>query len=404
MAISEKVLDELLKDYKVPEDLTGEKGIFRELKKRLLERVLNAELTEHLGYEKNAQKLPTSEENARNGYTRKKIQTKDDKIELDIPRDRTGEFEPQLIKKHQRRFDGFDDKIISMYAYGMTTRDIQGHLKEMYGIDVSPSLISEVTDAIIEDVKVWQTRPLEELYPIMYLDCIVVKCHEDGVIRNKSVFLALGVNMEGRKELLGMWIAHNEGAKFWLNVVTELKNRGVKDIFIACVDGLKGFPEAIQTVFPETQVQLCIVHMIRASLKYVSFKDRKAVVSDLKNIYGANTAEESEMMLERFAEQWNKKYPTISKQWRQNWENIIPFFAWPEDIRKAIYTTNAIESVNHSLRKVLKTRGALPSDDAVFKLLFLALKRISKKWTMPVHNWKSALSQFAIRFAGRFPL
>jgi len=404
MAISEKVLDELLKDYKVPEDLTGEKGIFRELKKRLLERVLNAELTEHLGYEKNAQKPPTSEENARNGYTRKKIQTKDDKIELDIPRDRTGEFEPQLIKKHQRRFDGFDDKIISMYAYGMTTRDIQGHLKEMYGIDVSPSLISEVTDAIIEDVKAWQTRPLEELYPIMYLDCIVVKCHEDGVIRNKSVFLALGVNMEGRKELLGMWIAHNEGAKFWLNVVTELKNRGVKDIFIACVDGLKGFPEAIQTVFPETQVQLCIVHMIRASLKYVSFKDRKAVVSDLKKIYGSNTAEESEMMLESFAAQWDNKYPTISKQWRQNWENIIPFFAWPEDIRKAIYTTNAIESVNHSLRKVLKTRGALPSDDAVFKLLFLALKRISKKWTMPVHNWKRALSQFAIRFAGRFPL
>jgi len=404
MAISEKVLDELLKDYKVPEDLTGEKGIFRELKKRLLERVLNAELTEHLGYEKNAQKPPTSEENARNGYTRKKIQTKDDKIELDIPRDRSGEFEPQLIKKHQRRFDGFDDKIISMYAYGMTTRDIQGHLKEMYGIDVSPSLISEVTDAIIEDVKAWQTRPLEELYPIMYLDCIVVKCHEDGVIRNKSVFLALGVNMEGRKELLGMWIAHNEGAKFWLNVVTELKNRGVKDIFIACVDGLKGFPEAIQTVFPETQVQLCIVHMIRASLKYVSFKDRKAVVSDLKKIYGSNTAEESEMMLESFAAQWDNKYPTISKQWRQNWENIIPFFAWPEDIRKAIYTTNAIESVNHSLRKVLKTRGALPSDDAVFKLLFLALKRISKKWTMPVHNWKRALSQFAIRYAGRFPL
>ena len=404
MAISEKVLDELLKDYKVPEDLTGEKGIFRELKKRLLERVLNAELTEHLGYEKNAQKPPTSEENARNGYTRKKIQTKDDKIELDIPRDRSGEFEPQLIKKHQRRFDGFDDKIISMYAYGMTTRDIQGHLKEMYGIDVSPSLISEVTDAIIEDVKAWQTRPLEELYPIMYLDCIVVKCHEDGVIRNKSVFLALGVNMEGRKELLGMLIAHNEGAKFWLNVVTELKNRGVKDIFIACVDGLKGFPEAIQTVFPETQVQLCIVHMIRASLKYVSFKDRKAVVSDLKKIYGSNTAEESEMMLESFAAQWDNKYPTISKQWRQNWENIIPFFAWPEDIRKAIYTTNAIESVNHSLRKVLKTRGALPSDDAVFKLLFLALKRISKKWTMPVHNWKRALSQFAIRFAGRFPL
>jgi len=404
MAISEKVLDELLKDYKVPEDLTGEKGIFRELKKRLLERVLNAELTEHLGYEKNAQKPLSSDENARNGYTRKKIQTKDDKIELDIPRDRTGEFEPQLIKKHQRRFDGFDDKIISMYAYGMTTRDIQGHLKEMYGIDVSPSLISEVTDAIIEDVRAWQTRPLEELYPIMYLDCIVVKCHEDGVIRNKSVFLALGVNMEGRKELLGMWIAHNEGAKFWLNVVTELKNRGVKDIFIACVDGLKGFPEAIQTVFPETQVQLCIVHMIRASLKYVSFKDRKAVVSDLKKIYGASTAEESKMMLESFAAQWDNKYPTISKQWRQNWENIIPFFAWPEDIRKAIYTTNAIESVNHSLRKVLKIRGALPSDDAVFKLLFLALKRISKKWTMPVRNWKRALSQFAIRYAGRFPL
>jgi len=404
MAISEKILDELLKDYKNPEDLTGEKGIFMELKKRLLERVLNTELTEHLGYEKNGDKPEECAVNARNGYTRKKIQTKDDKIELNIPRDRTGEFEPQLIPKHQRRFDGFDEKIISMYAYGMTTRDIQGHLKEMYGIDVSPSLISEVTDAIIEDVKAWQGRPLDEVYPIMYLDCIVVKCHDGGVIRNKSVFLALAVTMDGRKDLLGMWIAHNEGAKFWLNVVTELKNRGVKDIFIACVDGLKGFPEAIQTVFPETQVQLCIVHMIRASLKYVSYKDRKAVVEDLKKIYGANTADEARMMLESFAEKWDSRYPTISKQWNQNWENVIPFFAWPEDIRKAIYTTNAIESVNHSLRKVLKTRGALPNDDAVFKLLYLALKRISKKWTMPIHNWKAALGQFAIRFAGRFPL
>ena len=238
----------------------------------------------------------------------------------------------------------------------------------------------------------------------MYLDCIVVKCHDGGVIRNKSVFLALAVTMDGHKDLLGMWIAHNEGAKFWLNVVTELKNRGVKDIFIACVDGLKGFPEAIQTVFPETQVQLCIVHMIRASLKYVSYKDRKAVVEELKKIYGANTADEARMMLESFAAKWDSKYPTISKQWAQNWENVIPFFAWPEDIRKAIYTTNAIESVNHSLRKVLKTRGALPNDDAVLKLLFLVLKRISKKWTMPIHNWKAALGQFAIRFAGRFPL
>jgi len=404
MAISEKVLDELLKDYKNPEDLTGEKGIFMELKKRLLERVLNAELTEHLGYEKNGDKPEECAVNARNGYTRKKIQTKDDKIELNIPRDRAGEFEPQLIPKHQRRFDGFDEKIISMYAYGMTTRDIQGHLKEMYGIDVSPSLISEVTDAIIEDVKAWQGRPLDEVYPIMYLDCIVVKCHDGGVIRNKSVFLALAVTMDGHKDLLGMWIAHNEGAKFWLNVVTELKNRGVKDIFIACVDGLKGFPEAIQTVFPETQVQLCIVHMIRASLKYVSYKERKAVVEELKKIYGANTADEARMMLESFAAKWDGKYPTISKQWAQNWENVIPFFAWPEDIRKAIYTTNAIESVNHSLRKVLKTRGALPNDDAVFKLLYLALRRISKKWTMPIHNWKAALGQFAIRFAGRFPL
>ena len=404
MAISEKVLDELLKDYKNPEDLTGEKGIFMELKKRLLERVLNAELTEHLGYEKNGDKPEECAVNARNGYTRKKIQTKDDKIELNIPRDRAGEFEPQLIPKHQRRFDGFDEKIISMYAYGMTTRDIQGHLKEMYGIDVSPSLISEVTDAIIEDVKAWQGRPLDEVYPIMYLDCIVVKCHDGGVIRNKSVFLALAVTMDGHKDLLGMWIAHNEGAKFWLNVVTELKNRGVKDIFIACVDGLKGFPEAIQTVFPETQVQLCIVHMIRASLKYVSYKERKAVVEELKKIYGANTADEARMMLESFAAKWDSKYPTISKQWAQNWENVIPFFAWPEDIRKAIYTTNAIESVNHSLRKVLKTRGALPNDDAVFKLLYLALRRISKKWTMPIHNWKAALGQFAIRFAGRFPL
>jgi putative transposase len=290
-----------------------------------------------------------------------------------------------------------------MYARGMTTRDIQGHLEEMYGVDVSPTLISQVTEAVMEEVKLWQNRLLDEVYPIIYLDAIRVKARHNGQVINKAVYLAIGVTMNGIKEVLGMWTAENEGAKFWLQVVTELKNRGVKDIFIACVDGLKGFPEAIEAVFPKTQVQLCIVHMVRHSLNYVSWKQRKEVAEDLKAIYQAPTLEQAEVNLEAFSVKWDASHPTIAKSWRNNWERIIPLFSYPPEIRKAIYTTNAIESMNMSLRKVTKNRGHFPNDDAMFKLLYLALKNIAKKWTMPIKNWKSALNQFSIIFEERMP-
>lgn len=402
MAITDKLLDELLKDYKNPEDLIGKNGILKELTKRLVERAMEAELTEHLGYEKNSLvEKPTG--NRRNGSSSKKILTDTDELTVEIPRDREGSFEPKMIPKHERHFNGFDDKILSMYARGMTTRDIQGHLKDMYGVEVSPELISNVTENVMDEVRAWQNRPLDSVYPIVFLDCIVVKCREDKTVRNRSVFLALAVNLEGNKELLGMWMSENEGAKFWLSVVTELKNRGVEDIFIACVDGLKGFPEAINSVYPQTQVQLCIVHQIRNSLRYVPYKEKKAVSGDLKAIYGADTVELAEDALTTFSERWDARYPTISKQWRTNWSNIIPFFEYPKDIRKAIYTTNAIESLNHTLRKNLKNRGVLPNDDAVFKLIYLAVKIVSQRWTMPIRDWKAALNQMAIKFEGRLP-
>jgi putative transposase len=401
MVISEKLLDELLKDYKNPEDLIGKNGILKELTKRLIERAMDAELTEHLGYEKNMP-APKDSGNRRNGSSSKKILTENDEMTVEIPRDREGSFEPQMIPKHQRHFNGFDDKILSMYARGMTVRDIQGHLKDMYGVDVSPELISNVTGSVMDEVRGWQNRPLDSVYPIVFLDCLVVKCRDDKTVRNRSVYLALAVNLEGNKELLGMWMSDNEGAKFWLSVVTELKNRGVEDIFIACVDGLKGFPEAINSVFPRAQVQLCIVHQIRNSLRYVPYKEKKAVSGDLKAIYGADTLELAEDALAAFSERWDAKYPTISKQWLTNWSNIIPFFDYPKDIRRAIYTTNAIESLNHTLRKGLKTRGVLPNEEAVFKLIYLGVKIVSQRWTMPIRDWKLALNQMAIKFEGRF--
>lgn len=403
MAIDEKILDELLKNYKNPEDLIGKNGIIKQLTRSLLERAMNAEMTDHLGYEKHSPKGKNTG-NSRNGHSKKTILSDSDKMDLKVPRDRRGDFNPQIIKKRQSRFDGFDDKIISLYARGMTTREIQGHLEEIYDIEVSPTLISQVTNAVINEVKTWQSRPLDEIYPIVYLDALAVKSREDGRIRNKSVYLALGVNMEGHKELLGLWISNNEGAKFWLNVITELKNRGVNDIFIACVDGLKGFPDAIESVFPETQVQLCIVHMVRNSLKYVSWKDRKKVAADLKKIYTSSTSDEAELKLREFSEIWDEKYSTISKSWMNHWENVIPFFEYPEDIRKAIYTTNAIEALNRSLRKIIKTRGSFPTDESIFKLLYLALQKASKKWTMPIRNWKAAINRFIICFEGRVPL
>ena len=368
------------------------------LTKITVEAALNAELDEHLGYDKHAS---SDMENNRNGVSRKQLQTEDGTIELSAPRDRDGSFEPQLVKKHQRRFTSMSDKILSLYAKGMTTREIQATFKEMYDADVSPTLISKVTEAVIDEVIEWQSRPLDAIYPIVYMDCIVVKIRQDKQVINKAIFLALGVNLEGHKELLGMWIAENEGAKFWLNVLTELQNRGVKDILIACVDGLKGFPDAINTVYPNTRIQLCIVHMVRNSVKFVPWKDYKPVTADLKQIYQSVTEEEALKALDTFSERWDGKYPQISKSWRSHWHNLNTLFDYPEDVRKVIYTTNAIESLNSVIRKAIKKRKLFPSDDSARKVVYLAILDASKKWTMPIRNWKAALNRFMIEFEDR---
>jgi putative transposase len=402
MTVSKEVLDGLLADYKKPEDLIGENGLLKQLTKALVERALQAEMAEHLGHGKH-EAVANPAGNTRNGKSRKTLKGEFGELPIEVPRDRHGSFEPQIIAKHQTRWTGFDDKILSLYARGMTVREIQGHLEEMYGTEVSPTLISSVTDAVIDEVKVWQTRPLDGLYPIVYLDCIHVKARDAGAVRVKAVYLALGINLAGEKELLGIWIAQTEGAKFWLQVVTELKNRGVQDIFIACVDGLKGFPEAIETIYPKAAVQLCIVHLVRHSLNYVSWKIRPEVAADLKRIYQSATVEEAERQLTEFEQKWDGAYPPIAQSWRRNWPRITPFFDYPPEIRKVIYTTNAIESVNMSLRKITKNRGAFPSDEALLKLFYLALRNISKKWTMPIRDWKAALNRFTIQFKDRMP-
>jgi putative transposase len=323
---------------------------------------------------------------------------------LKVPRDRNGTFEPQIIEKHQTRFTGFDENIISLYSRGMSAREIQQHIEEIYHVEVSPALISTVTDEVLDEVKTWQNRQLDAVYPIVYMDAIQFKVRDNGHVKSKAIYLAIGVTLDGLKEVLGLWIAQTEGAKFWLQVVTELKNRGVTDIFIACVDGLKGFPEAIESVFPQTEVQLCIVHLVRHSLNFVGWKERKEVARDLKTIYTAATDVEAEQRLAEFSLKWDAKFPMIAKSWRANWTRVIPFFAHPPEIRKVIYTTNAIESLNMSLRKVTKARGSFPNDEAVSKLLYLALRNIAKKWTMPVHAWKDALNRFAIIYENRLPL
>jgi len=365
------------------------------LTKITVEAALNAELDDHLGFAKHEQ---SEADNNRNGYTPKTLQTEDGQFELDTPRDRAGSFEPRLVKKHQRRFTTMDDKILFLYAQGMTTREIVTTFKEMYGADVSTTLISKVTDAVIEQVVEWQSRPLDAIYPIVYLDCIVVKIRQDKQVINKAIYLALGVNMEGHKELLGMWLAENEGAKFWLNVLTELQNRGVKDILIACVDGLKGFPDAINTAFPDTHIQLCIVHMVRNSIRYVPWKDYKAVTTDLKQIYQSVTEEEALVALDQFSQRWDDKYPQISRSWHAHWHNLNTLFNYPQEIRKAIYTTNAIESLNSVIRKAIKKRKLFPTDDSAKKVVYLAIQAASKKWTMPIRNWKMALNRFMIEF------
>jgi len=402
VATTDELLDELMKNYKKPEDLIGESGLLKQLTKALIERAMKTEMTAHLGYEKHDPDGKKSG-NSRNGKSKKTIKGEFGNMEIAVPRDRNSTFEPVIIPKGETRFTGFDDKIISMYARGMTTRDIQAHLQEMYGVEVSPTLVSQVTDAITEEVMLWQNRPLEEVYPIIYLDAVRVKVRHNSTVINKAVYLAIGITWDGAKEVLGMWIAETEGAKFWLQVVTELKSRGVNDIFIACVDGLKGFPEAIEAVFPKAQVQLCIVHMVRNSLRFVSWKQRKEVAADLKIVYQAATVDQAEANLTAFAKKWDASHPTIAKSWRNNWERIIPMFSYPPEIRKAIYTTNAIESLNMSLRKVTKNRGSFPNDEAMTKLLYLAMKNISKKWTLPIRDWKSAMNQFTILFEGRMP-
>ena len=383
------------KSIKSEADLTD----FRKmLTKVTVEAALNAELDDHLGYSRHEQ---SNKDNYRNGYSSKTIRTEDGEVDLDAPRDRDSSFEPQLVKKNQTRFTSMDDKILYLYSKGMTTRDIVATFKEMYDAEVSPTLISRVTNAVIEQVVEWQARPLDAVYPIVYLDCLVVKIRQDKKVINEAVYLALGVNVEGHKELLGMWISENEGAKFWLNVLTELQNRGVKDILIACVDGLKGFPDAINTVYPDTQIQLCIVHMVRNSLKFVPWKDYKAITSDLKRIYQSITEEDALMSLEQFEQRWDSKYPNISRSWRNNWQNVSTLFNYPEDIRKAIYTTNAIESLNSVIRKAIKKRKLFPHDDSAKKVIYLAIEQASKKWTMPIRNWKTALNRFMIEFEDR---
>ena len=364
------------------------------------ERALKAELSSHLGYEKHEAKGKNSG-NSRNGSSQKTITGEFGETAITIPRDRSGTFEPQFIPKGQSRFDGFDEKILSMYARGLSTRDIQGQLQDLYGVEVSPTLVSTVTDAVIDEVRLWQSRPLDMVYPIIYFDAIVVKIRADKQVINKAIHLALGINMDGEKELLGMWCNSSEGAKFWLSVLTELKNRGVQDVLICCCDGLTGFPAAIEAVYPQAKIQLCIVHLVRQSLRFVSWKDRKAIAADLRLIYGSATLEEAEIALTHFADKWDAQFPTISQIWLRHWENIIPFFDYPPEIRKVIYTTNAIESMNMTLRKVMKNKRIFPSDDAAFKLIYLALQNISKKWTMPIRDWKPALARFMIEFEGR---
>ena len=386
---------EAAKGLKTEKDLNEFSQI---LTKVTVEAALNAELDEHLGYDKHQ---PNANSNSRNGHSSKTLITDDGKLELITPRDRDGSFEPKLVKKHQTRLTAMDDKILSLYAKGMTTREIVATFKEMYDADVSPSLISRVTDSVMKRVVEWQSRPLDPIYAIVYLDCIMLKIRHNKQVINKAMYLALGVNLDGQKELLGLWLAETEGAKFWLGVLTELQNRGVKDILIACVDGLKGFPDAINTAYPDTQVQLCIIHMVRNSLKYVSWKDYRAITAALKQIYRASTEEEALLALDQFTEQWDDKYPQISKSWRTHWANLNTLFNYPEDIRKAIYTTNAIESLNSVIRKATKKRKLFPTDDSARKVVYLAIMDASKKWTMPIRNWKAALNRFMIEYEDR---
>lgn len=398
-----ELLDKLIAGYQTPEDLLGENGLLKQLTKAVMERALDAEMTHHLGYSKYAPEGKNTG-NSRNGRAPKTVKMDSGELTLDIPRDRKASFEPILVPKHKRRLGKFDDLIISLYSRGLTQDQIREHIQSIYGVEVSIELISSITDVVIDEVRAWQSRRLDEVYPIVYLDGLRVKARTGAQVTTRVIYVVIGVNLAGKKEVLGFWACESEGAKFWLAVLNDLKNRGVRDILIACVDGLKGFPEAIQSVFPQTEVQLCIVHLIRSSTRQVAYSDMKEVAADLKPIYTAPNAQEAERQLDEFDKKWGAKYPMIAKSWRSVWGNVVPFFKFPDDIRRAIYTTNAIESVNASIRHITKNRTLFPNDEAIFKLLFLALDNASKKWTMPIKHWKQALQQFAIYFPDRVPV
>ena len=399
--VIDRMLDQIDFHGMTAEELAGENGLLKQLTRRFYSRALDAEMDEHLGYKKNDNAGDNSG-NSRNGYTTKTVITEDnDTIEIQVPRDRNSTFDPVIIPKHEKRTPLFNDQIISMYSFGMSTRDIQRHLQQVYGVEVSPETISNITESVMADVREWQNRPLEKSYPILFLDALRVNSRQDGKNINKALYVALAINWEGRKEVLGLWLADTEGAKFWMSVLTDIKNRGIEDILIACMDGLTGFPDAVKAVFPNTHIQHCIVHMIRNSTKFVSYKDLKAVCRDLKEVYSAVNAGSGHEALEEFGKKWNDKYPMIQASWERNWNNLTEFFNYPEDIRRAIYTTNAIESLNFSLRKVTRNKSSFPDDDSIYKVMYLAIKNASARWTMSIKDWGLAVNQFAILFDGR---
>ena len=401
--VIDQLLDQIDFHGMTAEELAGENGLLKKLTSRFYSKALDAEMDEHLGYKKNDNAGDNSG-NSRNGYTTKTVITDDnDTIEVQVPRDRKSTFEPVIIPKHEKRTPPFNDQIISMYSFGMSTRDIQRHLQQVYGVTVSPETISNITESVMADVREWQNRPLEKSYPILFLDALRVNSRQDGKNINKALYVALAINWEGRKEVLGLWLADTEGAKFWMSVLTDIKNRGVEDILIACMDGLTGFPDAVKAVFPDTHIQHCIVHMIRNSTKFVSYRDLKAVCRDLKEVYSAINAESGHEALEEFGKKWNDKYPMIQASWERNWNDLTEFFNYPKDIRRAIYTTNAIESLNFSLRKVTRNKSSFPDDDSIYKVMYLAIKNASTRWTMSIKDWGLAVNQFAILFDGRVP-
>ena len=401
--VIDRMLDQIDFHGMTAEELAGENGLLKQLTSRFYSRALEAEMEAHLGYKKHDNTGDNSG-NSRNGYTTKTVITEDnDTIEIQVPRDRNSTFDPVIIPKHEKRTPLFNDQIISMYSFGMSTRDIQRHLQQVYGVEVSPETISNITESVMADVREWQNRPLEKSYPILFLDALRVNSRQDGKNINKALYVALAINWEGRKEVLGLWLADTEGAKFWMSVLTDIKNRGVEDILIACMDGLTGFPDAVKAVFPNTHIQHCIVHMIRNSTKFVSYKDLKAVCRDLKEIYSAINAERGHEALEEFGKKWNNKYPMIQVSWERNWNDLTEFFNYPKDVRRTSYTTNTIESLNFSLRKVTRNKSSFPDDNSIYKVMYLAIKNASARWTMPIKDWGLAVNQFAILFDGRVP-